>query len=376
LDELLADDTQFLPERAQAPGNIAETSFDQDFAHICECTTPIAPLAVSDGFEPRPAIGQISGMADVWSTDGYFDVDGGWHPTADETRRALRQAMGAADLDSPPAPPPMWFIEHGSSPNLDERGDLRLEDGTELPAVSALPADLPIGYHELTTGAGSAPTTIVVTPRRCPPVKRAWGWATQLYALRSRDSWGIGDLGDLRELARWSSGLGARLLLTNPFHADVPVAPQQPSPYFASSRVWRNINLLRVADIPGADRLADVLAPLADAGRQLNATRRLDRDAVLAVKRPALEALFADFESTDDGAFDAWSTTRRPRLHSFALFCAVADVHGRHFPEWPAEFRHPGDPAVAVFAAAHARRVRFHEWCQWHIERQPFRGRK
>jgi 4-alpha-glucanotransferase len=239
-----------------------------------------------------------------------------------------------------------------------------------VPGVTTLPPDLPIGYHELTTDDRSTPTMVVVTPRRCPAVSRAWGWATQLYALRSRDSWGIGDLGDLRELARWSSGLGAGVVLTNPFHADVPVAPQQPSPYFASSRVWRNINLLRVADIPGADRLGAALAPLADVGHQLNATHRIDRDAVLGVKRPALEALFADFESSDDGTFDAWSTTRRPRLHRFALFCALADVHGRRFPEWPAELRHPGDPAVAVFAAVHARTVRFHEWCQWHIERQ------
>jgi 4-alpha-glucanotransferase len=190
-------------------------------------------------------------MADVWSiTDGYFDVDGGWHPTTDDTRQALRQAMGAADLDTPPAAPPMWFVEHGSSPPLDSPGDLRLEDATELPAITALPPDLPIGYHELTTHGDPISTMLVVTPRRCPPVNRMWGWATQLYALRSADSWGIGDLGDLQELARWSHGLGAGVLLTNPFHADVPVAPQEPSPYFASSRVWRNINLLRVADIP------------------------------------------------------------------------------------------------------------------------------
>ncbi|HAF19250.1 MAG TPA: 4-alpha-glucanotransferase, partial [Chloroflexi bacterium] len=31
-----------------------------------------------------------------------------------------------------------------------------------------------------------------------PAPDRAWGWAIQLYALRSRDSWGIGDLADLR----------------------------------------------------------------------------------------------------------------------------------------------------------------------------------
>src|SRR3982074_2378925 len=33
-----------------------------------------------------------------------------------------------------------------------------------------------------------------------PPPKRAWGWAIQLYALRSRESWGVGHLAALRRL--------------------------------------------------------------------------------------------------------------------------------------------------------------------------------
>lgn len=310
-------------------------------------------------------------MTDAWSiTDGYFDVDGVWHSTDDDTRRALRQAMGSADLDTPPPAPPMWFVEHGSAPPVDAPSDLHLEDGTELLGITALPPDLPLGYHELFTRDGPTPTMMVVTPRRCPPARRTWGWAAQLYAVRSAHSWGIGDLGDLRDLARWSRGLGAGVVLTNPLHADVPVAPQQPSPYFATSRVWRNINLLRIADIAGAEKLGHVIEPLAHAGHRLNSSPRLDRDAVLALKRPALDALFAAFETTGDAGFEAWSASRHLRLHRFAVFCAVADLHGRHFPSWPPELRHPDNSAVARFAADHAHRVRFHEWCQWHVERQ------
>jgi len=42
------------------------------------------------------------------------------------------------------------------------------------------------------------------------PAGRSWGFAVQLYSLRSRASWGHGDLHDLAELAAWSArDLGA-----------------------------------------------------------------------------------------------------------------------------------------------------------------------
>src|SRR2546425_9952576 len=59
---------------------------------------------------------------------------------------------------------------------------------------------------------------------------RAWGWAIQLYALRSRDSWGVGDFGDLRRFARWARRRGASLILINPLGAQVPSLPYEPSP--------------------------------------------------------------------------------------------------------------------------------------------------
>ena len=227
----------------------------------------------------------------------------------------------------------MWFVEQPATPTLDTPGVVRLEDGTDLGRTIRLPPDLPIGYHEVTTDDASAPMhALVVTPRRCPAVRRAWGWAVQLYAVRSERSWGIGDLGDLRELARWSASTGAGVVLTNPLHADVPVAPARTQPVLRVSRVWRNINLLSVPDLPGASRRGDVLEPLARKGRALNATALLDRDAVLAVKRPALEALFADFVANGGDPRSAIGKARPKlqELHRFAVFSALADVHGHN----------------------------------------------
>src|SRR5205807_1314465 len=124
---------------------------------------------------------------------------------------------------------------------------------------------------------------------------RTWGWAVQLYALRSGASWGMGDLADLRELGSWSAERGAGMVLLNPLHAPLPGTPQEPSPYYPSSRCWRSPIYIRVEEVPGAAGPAVDLERLAAAGRALNGERRIDRDAVWALKLEALERAWDRF---------------------------------------------------------------------------------
>src|SRR4029077_15426465 len=106
-------------------------------------------------------------------------------------------------------------------------------------ATFELPADLPLGYHQLhlQLGASDVRTLVIVSPAslglpaRLGP-SRAWGLATQLYSVRSKRSWGIGDLTDLADLAVCSpSQHGAGFIPVNPLHAAAPPPPMEPSPY-------------------------------------------------------------------------------------------------------------------------------------------------
>src|SRR5690606_25674972 len=100
----------------------------------------------------------------------------------------------------------------------------------------------------------------------------------QLYATRSHQSWGIGDLADLGRLVRWSKAFGAGFTLINPLGAVMPIAPQQPSPYYPSSRLFRNPIYLRIEDVPGAEAVPGGIQEAVRAGRDLNADRLIDRD--------------------------------------------------------------------------------------------------
>ena len=83
------------------------------------------------------------------------------------------------------------------------------------------------------------------------PEHRSWGLTVQLYALRSRASWGHGDFRDLADLASWSArDLGAGFVLINPLHAAEPVPPVSTSPYLPMSRRYISPLYLRVEDIP------------------------------------------------------------------------------------------------------------------------------
>jgi len=254
----------------------------------------------------------------------YHDWHGRLVEVADETLAAVLRALGPCPRgDDPPGDPPA----HGGAPR---------------PPVPPWPA------------------------------RRSWGFAVQLYSLRSRSSWGHGDLRDLADLAAWSGGeLGADFVLVNPLHAAEPLPPVSPSPYLPMSRRHISPLYLRVEDIPeyhglgAADRARiDALAsPLRTASTTADL---LDRDAVWTAKREALEIIRAVRLSPARRAeFDAFRARDRDALEDWAAWCAIAEVHGPDWRSWPPPLTHPGSAEVAALRRRLADRVDFHAWLQW-----------
>lgn len=283
-------------------------------------------------------------MDDEWGiTDGYHDVHGHWHQTSIATRDRLRAAMG-----TPQSGRPMWFVRAGDQHHLWNECDVELEDGTRRAVGDRLPDDLPIGYHELVPRDGSAATRLVVHPAQCPPVPRLWGVAAQVYALWSSSSWGIGDLHDLRRLAVDVMAAGGGALLVSPLHQPAPTLPQEPSPYYPSTRrAWSPL-------LVGID--APVPPHLRCRGDQL-----IDRDDAWISKRSVLEAEFDAHLETLQRAGLAPATPG-----PIAWWNARCDVLRGDWRDWPevAPDDHPdADPDLL-------HRARFHEWLQSQVAEQ------
>jgi 4-alpha-glucanotransferase len=295
----------------------------------------------------------------------WVDADDRPRVVPDDVVRTLREAIGEPpdDLESraPVVTRPGRDLGLGPVQVVCEDGERRQVDGV-------LPGDFPLGYHRVHTSEGYD-RLLVVSPGRCwlPEGWRAWGWAVQLYATRSRSSWGIGDLADLAEVREWAQALGAGFLLLNPLHAVAPTLPQEASPYLPATRRYRNPLYLRVEDVPGAGRVD--LSPLTDQGRALDDKRIIDRDAVWRLKRAALERVFAA-GAGDDPEFARWRTAVGRSLEEFAVWCALAEEYGPSWPDWPPGLHDPRGDGVLAFAEKHAEQVTFQAWLQWLLDEQ------
>jgi 4-alpha-glucanotransferase len=302
----------------------------------------------------------------------YVDALGRRHRAAAATLAIIKRIVGqpSGRGEAKPAGDVIVVLD-GETPIVGP-AEIQLEDGTTRTVQRRLPSDIPLGYHHILR-KGSSPGRLIVAPRECflPPDLRGWGWAIQLYASRSRRSWGIGDLADLRRLNTWAAADGAGFSLISPLAAPAPLVPQQASPYFPSSRLFRNPLYLDIEALPGARRWPG-LAALARRGRALNRDRHIDRDAVFHLKMKALEHLWAAARDQADDSFDGWVREQGSVLRQFATFCALAERHGCGWHAWPAALRHPGGAAVRRASADQetSDRIRFHQWVQYQLDRQ------
>jgi len=206
-------------------------------------------------------------------------------------------------------------------------------------------------------------------PDPCAPApERTWGWAVQLYALRSRQSWGVGDFADLRRFARWSRRAGASVVLLNPLGAQAPTLPYEPSPYYASTRRFRNVVYLRVEEVEGAERASAEVAPLREAALRLNDRRLIDYDQAFHLKTQALEAIFN--AAPEPAGFAWWVRRQGEALRLFAIFNSLCEERGPAWRDWPHFVGRPGAEGLERAGARLERRVAFHQWLQFHADRQ------
>ncbi len=386
--------------------------------------------------------------AAVGIEDGWWDFYGEWRDVAADTKRAFLAGMGFAVEDEAAierslaafeeAPWRRWLepvtvARQQDGPacvtlTLPEPLDAGVLDWTLTEEMGAVhkgqlrPWDLPFleerwiggvkhlrrafqlpgepgtGYHRLALAAGGqrAEAELIVTPAtawRQPELDQGaglWGIATQLYALRSPEDFGVGDYGALKEMGLGAAKLGAASLGVNPLHALFPMRPDRFSPYSPSSRSFLNVTYLDVRRLPDFQESLHARRLYASPGFQqrLGTARnqaQVDYDTVAALKMTLLEECYKSFRQThlaEDAetergqAFRAFQAEGGMVAERFCTFEALTehflrqDVGLAYWRHWPEDYRHPESEAVQAFAQKKRERVEFFWYLQWMAEQQ------
>jgi 4-alpha-glucanotransferase len=237
----------------------------------------------------------------------------------------------------------------------------RIVEGIARPGKGGirLPAIQEPGYHR--AEINGTVTTIALAPASTYTLDDAgggaklWGLAVQLYALRRKDSGGIGDFAALADFIRNAAALGADAVAISPVHAQFSADVTRYGPYAASNRAALNV-LYAPLDLPDPSDEEFIDWPQA-------ASRRLQ----------ILRDSFEKFH--DHAALAHFRQQAGPELEQHAVFEALAAKLSRNNPKacdfhnWPQAYQEPGSADVARFIGTHGREIDFHCWLQYLADR-------
>jgi len=176
-----------------------------------------------------------------------------------------------------------------------------------------------------------------------------------LFSVRTRDDWGVGEIGALAAHAEWLASAGVNLVQILPVHE---LAGAETSPYGARTAFGLDPIYVSLSKVPELDAAALSQALAGDGAAELARARSLasvDYAAVRGLKSRALSIAFERFlerellRDTDRGkALLAWARAERAWLADYALYVALSDSHGGWgWTTWPEAER---DRAAAIVA--------------------------
>ena len=176
------------------------------------------------------------------------------------------------------------------------------------------------------------------------PDTKIAGVLTPLFALRSDDDLGIGDLQTLREFVDWAATIGFKLVQLLPINE----TGGDNSPYNAISAMAIEPTTLHLAPASPEDLTEEEYdAVLAEFDLRKLRSGVVKYREVRKLKRALLERAFARFESRRRAdaeaaqAFTRFCTEEMPWLHDYVFFRALMEENGgsEAWDYWPEEHR-------------------------------------
>lgn len=239
---------------------------------------------------------------------------------------------------------------------------------------------LNIGYYniEVKSGGRKDCAVLAVAPLSCrtlPDNQNLFGFAIQIYSLKSDHDWGVGDFSDLKDLIKICAEVKADVIGINPINVLYHNFPENASPYMSISRTFLNPIYIDVERVPEFNA-ADKKSSSAEA-EKLRATETIDYTKVYNLKIKYLEKCFARFQKSKDKKrhqeYLDFCRQYNPDLDNLGLFQAIYEdelAKGVKFNQWSANYVSPDCDASAKFRKEHQERIEFFKFLQFETFRQ------
>jgi len=219
---------------------------------------------------------------------------------------------------------------------------------------------------------------LAVTPDSCylPQVvqeQKIWGFAIQLYALRSKHNWGVGDFSDLYEFAKMCKRQGADVIGVNPLNVLSHDNPENASPYSSISRLFLNPVYIDVEKVKGFKK-SDVDYKKIE---EIKQKENIDYKSIYGLKIKVLSEIYKEFikdnKSKEYAEFEKFCRAKGADLEDLAAYQAIcSQYHDKcsGWQYWPKELQNPQSAAVAKFKKEHSEEIGFFKFLQFIADKQ------
>ena len=240
---------------------------------------------------------------------------------------------------------------------------------------------LNIGYYDIEVKADGrkCKSVLAVAPQKCHELpsdkSKLFGFAIQLYSLKSERNWGIGDFTDLKEFIKICSHVKADVIGINPINVLYHNCPENASPYMSISRTFLNPIYIDVEKVPefNADDKKEI-SPIADKLRQCE---NIDYTGVYNLKIKYLEKCFTRFQAAKDKnrqqEYIKFCNYYGEDLQSLCLFQSIYEQERsskQGFNVWSKIYTSPDCEASQKFASLYKDRIEFFKFLQFETDRK------
>lgn len=242
-------------------------------------------------------------------------------------------------------------------------------------------SDLEYGYYnlEFVCGKNSYHAVLASVPDKCyasEDVKngKLWGFSVQLYSVKSRRNWGVGDFTDLKNMVKICADSGADVIGLNPLNVLSHDFPENASPYSSISRLFLNPIYIDVEQTYGFSN--DIIANLPTRIAEVKSSELIDYKGVYNLKIEALQKLFDNLDKSSDyyAKFENFKHEKGADLDLLAAYQALYHEQCQTVwggcCAWEKNLQNPQSLQVERFKQAHTQEIEFFKFLQFEAERQ------